>query len=283
MTGHIVVVGVGLIGGSLGLALRERHIAPVVGVGRADDLAKAERRGAIDRGTTDLLAALAGAETVVLATPIGQILADLDRLASLVGPGIVVTDVGSTKAEIVRAGDSRFPGGNFVGGHPLAGSERSGVEAARADLFTDATWVLTPTAQTRPDALEKVRSLAQRVGARVITLDPEAHDRAVAVTSHLPHFLAYALAALGGIRATDEPHLWDLAAGSWAGATRVAASPPALWREIALTNRAALLDALREFGDELSHLTVALETADGDALEAAFNRGYQAKRDAPLR
>lgn len=280
----VAIVGVGLIGGSLGMALRNRRLAArVVGVGRdAARLEKARALGAIDDAATDWAEGIAGADLVVLATPIQQILSDLERLRSHLGPGALVTDVGSTKAEIVRAGDAASGPGGFVGGHPMAGSERSGVEAATAELFIEAVWALTPSAQTEPAALARIRTMAQAVGARVITLDPEAHDQAVAVTSHLPHVLAYALAGLASETARRSPHLYDLAAGSFAGATRVAGSHPDLWRDIAVTNRDALGAALRAFRGELDAVLDALEAGDGDALHAHFLRGYEAKGNAPV-
>jgi prephenate dehydrogenase len=279
---RVAIVGVGLIGGSLGMALRERRLVhTVVGIGRnPNTLEKAVRLGAIDETATDLATGVRNADLIVLATPIGQILADLKRLSTLSIPGAVITDVGSTKGEIARAGDRLTPDGAFVPGHPMAGSERSGVEAARADLFTEATWALTPTSATNPQAFERVRDLAQAVGARTIVLDPEAHDRAVAVTSHLPHVLAYALAALAGEESEANPRLFDLAAGSFASATRVAASSPELWRDISLSNRDALLDSVRAYRRSLVEAEAALENADADALLALFQKGYAARRES---
>jgi len=279
---RVAIVGVGLIGGSLGMALKNRRLAQtVVGVGRETGrLEIARDLGAIDDLTTDLAAGVYQADLVVLATPVPQILADLPRLASLLSPGAIVTDVGSTKEQIVRAGDDALPAGAFVAGHPMAGSERSGVEAAHAELFIEATWALTPTAQTDENALARVRALAQAVGARTLVLDPNAHDRAVAVTSHLPHVLAYALAALAGEAAKSTPHLYDLAAGSFASATRVAGSSPDLWQGIALSNRDALADALRAFRSDLDATLAALESGDASALLEAFARGFDAKQSA---
>jgi prephenate dehydrogenase len=193
------------------------------------------------------------ADLIVLATPIPRILADLPRLAPLLSPGAVVTDVGSAKAQIARVGDEALPPGAWVPGHPMAGSERSGVEASEAGLFEGAVWALTPTGHTGGVALSRVRDLAEAVGARTVSLSPDAHDEAVAVTSHLPHVLAYALAAVAGERARTNPHLFDLAAGSFASATRVAQSSPELWQGIAQTNRAALADVLRELRAQLDN------------------------------
>ena len=277
---RVAIVGVGLIGGSLGMALRERRLASsVVGVGRnANTLQKAVGLGAIDAFVTDFAEGVQNADLVVLATPIGQILADTEKLPGSLSPGAIVTDVGSTKGEIAEAGD-RFLPGVFVPGHPMAGGERSGVEAARANLFEEATWAITPTPHTNPDALQTVRHLAQAVGARVITLSPQEHDEAVAATSHLPHVLAYALASVAGQKAARNAHVPDLAAGSFASGTRVAQSSPELWREIAFSNRAALADAVRACQAELSEVLAALEAGDGDALQAAFVRGHKARQN----
>lgn len=280
MFSRVAIVGVGLIGGSLGMALRAgRFSQQVVGVGRNPaTLEKAVGLRAIDTFTTDFAQGVSDADLVVLATPVGQILADLGRLAPLLKPGAVVTDVGSSKQDIAHAGDAHLPGGAFVAGHPMAGSERAGVEAARPDLFQEATWALTPTDRTDDKALQSVRRMAQALGARVLTLSAEEHDRCVAVTSHLPHVLAYALSAIAGEQAGTAPHLYDLAAGSFASGTRVAASPPELWHEIAMTNRNALAEAVRACRAELDLVLLALETGDSDALLAAFRRGNEARQ-----
>lgn len=279
---RVAIVGVGLIGGSLGMALKNRRLAQtVVGVGRERGrLETARGLGAIDDLTTDLAAGIYQADLVVLATPVPQILADLPRLAPLLSPGAIVTDVGSTKGQIARAGDDALPGSAFVAGHPMAGSERSGVEAGHAELFIEATWALTPTARTDPTALARVRALAQAVGARTLVLDPDAHDRAVALTSHLPHVLAYALAALAGEAAKSTPHLYDLAAGSFASATRVADSSPELWQGIAASNQEALASAIRAFRADLDITLAALESGDTNTLREQFARGHAAKQGA---
>lgn len=281
MISRLAIVGVGLIGGSAGLGARERQLAAhVVGVGpNLPTLEKARARGAVDSFSTNLAEGVARADLVLLAAPVPRILEQLRELAPLLAPGAAVTDAGSTKGEIARVGAEAL-GAAFVPGHPMAGSERSGVDAARGDLFLEATWALTPTPVSDPGAVERVRAFAQGLGARVLTLDPDAHDRAVAVTSHLPHVLAYALAALAGREAQETPHLFDLAAGSFASATRVAGSPPELWEGIALSNRDALLVALRGYVGELRAVEAALETGDGAALLDAFRRGGAAKGES---
>jgi len=279
----IAIVGVGLIGGSLGMAVHRKRLASsVIGVGRNPaPLAKALALGAVDAVTTDFEEGVRDADLIVLCTPIPKILSDLERLPALVRPETILTDVGSAKAEIAAAGDRAFPGGTFIPGHPMAGSERSGVEAARHDLFMEAVWAFTPTATTDPTALNRVRHLAQEVGARTITLAPDAHDRAVAVTSHLPHVLAYALAALATDQAKRNPQLLDLAAGSFASATRVAASSPEMWLDIVMTNRTAVLESLQAYRADLDAVADALERGDADTLLTLFQRGYTARTGNP--
>jgi prephenate dehydrogenase len=210
-----------------------------------------------------------------------QILLDITRLGPLLTSDAVVTDVGSTKAEIVACGEAHLPHA-FVGSHPMAGSERSGVDAARSSLFEEATWVLTPNERTPSQQVLRIRTLAQHLGARTVELSPESHDRAVAVTSHLPHVLAYALAALAGERAVEEPRLYDLAAGSFASATRVAFSSPELWRDISLSNAAALADAIRAYQDLLAKTLDALESRDAEGLFTAFASGYEARQQTEI-
>ncbi|HVK03383.1 MAG TPA: prephenate dehydrogenase/arogenate dehydrogenase family protein [Armatimonadaceae bacterium] len=276
----MAIVGVGLIGGSLGLALRERGAARrVVAIDRdAETRRIALARGAADAATDDLAGGIAGAELVVLATPVGVTLGLLPRVAAELAarPNVIVTDVGSVKGAVARAGASAFPQGGFVAGHPMAGSERSGVAAAAPDLFAGATWALTPTETTSPGDVARVAGLARAVGALPLLLDPEAHDAAVAVTSHLPHVLAYALGAVADEAARANPRLFDLAAGSFASATRVAASPPEMWQGIASQNRAALARALRAYVAELEAVRVALESGDDGALGARFAAGHDA-------
>lgn len=275
MFSRVAIVGVGLIGGSLGLAMRERGFAgTVVGVGRrVAVLQTACDLGAIDRGTPDLAAGVEDADLVVLATPIEQIRADLARLAPLLAPGAIVTDVGSVKRLIVEAGETYLPQ-NFVGSHPMAGSEKSGVEHARADLFEGATWAVTPTARTPLDFAAQVIALARAVGSNVLELPPDDHDRIVALTSHLPHVLAFALSAQGKDAAAHLPDLMRLAAGSWASATRVAHSSPQLWQEIAIANRSALLAALDDYVAELQQVRAALGDDEANSVLAAFERGH---------
>ncbi len=275
--GTVAIVGVGLIGGSLGMALKKRRLAQrVIGIGRsAERLEKAVALGAIDAGTTEMAEGLTEADVVVLCTTVGHIVGILQETLETVKPGAVVTDVGSTKGMIVaQAAGAPF----FVGGHPMAGSEQGGVEAATPLLFEEATWAITPTEETDPKALQTIEMLAREVGATTLTLTPEAHDAMLAVTSHLPHVLASSLMRQAAALQKTHPQTQQLTAGSFADATRVAASSPELWRDVCLTNKDALLTALRDFRSEMDVLEAAVVAGDAGRIEVFFAEGGQAKR-----
>lgn len=275
--GTVAIVGVGLLGGSLGMALRARKLAArVVGIGRdVEKLNRAVSLGAIDAATTDWESGIADADLVVLCTSVGHIIETVGAAVRQTKPGAVVTDVGSVKGAIVAAAaNAPF----FVGGHPMAGSEQTGVEAATETLFQDATWAMTPTPATDPQALQTVESLARAVGARPLTLAPDAHDAIVAVTSHLPHALSAALMRRAQASQNALPQTATMTAGSFADMTRIAASSPALWRDICLANRPALLSTLRAFQGDLDALAQAVEDADGAQVEAFFADAAAAKR-----
>ena len=274
--GVVAIIGVGLIGGSLGMALKRRKLAKtIIGVGRnADRLTKAVRLGAIDKYAMDFTEGCAGADVIVLCTPVSRIIADLPAVLDVAGPNTVVTDVGSVKSAIVEAagGDPRF-----IGSHPMAGSEANGVESSREDLFDEATWIVTPVATTSPKAVTTARNLGLAAGASVFSSTPEAHDSAVAVISHLPHIMATSLMLQAGDDARFMPSLPAMSAASFADATRVAASSPDLWRDICMTNRNAVLAALDGFADRLSQARAAIANGQGDALHAMFEAGRRAK------
>jgi prephenate dehydrogenase len=276
--GTVAILGVGLIGGSLGMALRARRLARrVIGIGRdRSRLETAIQLGAIDEATTDWRAGVGEAEIVVLGTTIGHILEMLPDVLASVQPGTLVTDVGSTKSAIVASAGGAA---RFVGGHPMAGSEKGGVEAAMPTLFQEATWALTPIANTDPAALRQAQMLAQEVGATTRVFTPEAHDAMVAITSHLPHVLASALMRLASDTQTHYPETSSLAAGSFADMTRVSASSPDLWRDVCLSNRDAVLHALAGYRAELDVLEAAVAAQDANAIESFFAQGAAAKRD----
>ncbi len=273
--GTVAIVGVGLIGGSVGQALRERNQAErVIGIGRdSARLAEARRLGAIDEGTTDPARGMAEAEVAVICTPVTRIVEDV-RAAVAAGPEeLLVTDAGSTKRAIVAAveGDRRSRQA-FVGAHPIAGSERKGCAHARGNLFDGRACVLTPTDRTPPDRLERARAFWRSIGCQLIELSPEAHDDALALTSHLPHVVAAALAGAVPVEALP------LAAGAYRDGTRVAGSDAALWAGIFLANRAPLLNALDTFESQLSQLKRALIEQDETAIQDWWNAARARRR-----
>jgi prephenate dehydrogenase len=275
----LVVVGVGLIGGSFALALRRAGaVGRVVGVGRRPQtLAEARRLGIIDEAAAGYEAA-SGADLVMLAMPVGQTRAVLRGLARHIGRGTVVTDAGSTKSDVVAAARDELGGAlsRFVPGHPVAGTEHSGPKAAFAELYRDRRVVLTPLPGTDKDALARVREAWEACGARVSELTPEAHDRVLAAVSHLPHLLAFALVDQVA-RSENAGELFSYAAGGFRDFTRIASSNAEMWRDICLANRAALLEELRGYGAHLEELRRALEAADGVAIEAVFARAREAR------
>jgi len=271
MFDRLVIVGPGLIGGSLGLAVREKGLARrIVGVGRRkESLALAVEIGAVDETSLDLEVAAAEADLVVLATGVEMIARQAAAVLPRMQKGAPLTDVGSAKAGICRAVETAFSASTaaarnirFVGGHPMAGSERRGIGSARADLFRDALCILTPTPATDPDGagLEIVRDLWEAVGCRVRVMTPEAHDRLIAQISHLPHAAAACL-----VNAASDEAL-DLAASGFVDTTRVASGEPAMWVEICLANREALLAALAAFGEQLNAFAEALKAGDAKTL-----------------
>jgi prephenate dehydrogenase len=272
----LTIVGVGLIGGSIGLAARRRGVAArVLGVGRQQArLDHARSLGAIDEGLLDLHAAVHQADITVFCTPVDRIAEQVLETAPGCGPGTLFTDAGSTKAAIVRAVEGRLPRGVcFVGSHPLAGSEKRGPDHADADLFAGRLTVVTRTAHTDPEALERTAAFWKALGAQVRVMDPDEHDRSLALTSHLPHLAAAALAGIlpAGLQA--------LTATGFRDATRVAAGDPALWTAIFVQNRAAVLDALRQLDERLGRFRQALEAGDVAALDSLLTQAKQV-RDA---
>ncbi|MGC8784860.1 MAG: prephenate dehydrogenase [Armatimonadota bacterium] len=263
---RLCIIGVGLIGGSLGMAVRQRELAHhVVGVGRnAERLQVALQAGAIDEATTSLQDGVTDADVVVVCTPVGLIVPTIRLFQQWLSPKCVVTDVGSVKSTIVQQATDLL-GERFVGGHPMAGSEQTGVHNARADLFEGTSWALTPTEKTSPHALQKVTALAQGVGAQVITADPNEHDRAVALTSHLPHALALAL-----VHVAENTPYPQLIGGSFRDGTRVAASSPELWRDIFLHNREHVLWAIDEFIGKLQEVRSAIADEDAETVQRLF-------------
>jgi prephenate dehydrogenase len=264
---RIAVVGVGLIGGSVGLTARERLGAEVAGYDpAAEALDAALEVGAIDRAAGDVAGALAGAEAAFVAAPVGVLPAVVREALAAAGDDCVVTDVGSTKRTVVDAvTDERF-----IGGHPLAGAANAGVRNARAELFDGATWYLTPTAGTRGTLYERLHRLLSGLGARPAALDAETHDRMLATVSHLPHVLANVLVAQAARARTEEGEPLPASGPSFRDITRVAGSNTAIWRDIYLANADALIEAIDDATGRLGAVRAALAGGDGEAI-AAWN------------
>ncbi|HLN29534.1 MAG TPA: prephenate dehydrogenase/arogenate dehydrogenase family protein [Gemmataceae bacterium] len=260
--GTLTIVGVGLIGGSIGLAAKRRGVARrILGVERHPScVAYALAKGAIDESSCNLTAAVLRAEVTVFCTPVDEIAQQVLAAASVCPADNLFIDTGSTKALITRTIESAAPTARFVGGHPLAGSEKQGVEHAEADLFENKLTIVTRTASTAPDALEQATRFWQLLGSSVRVMSPEEHDAALAFTSHLPHLLASALAGI-----LPAP-LNDLTASGFRDTTRIAAGDPGLWTAIFSHNRAAVLDALAVLSGRLECLRDCLSTSDWATL-----------------
>lgn len=274
------ILGTGLIGGSLAGALRKRMPAcTVVGFDRPNVLERAEARGLIDEKAASMGAAVAGADLVVLAFPPAKIVSAMEPLAPHLPEGAVVTDVASVKQAVVDQARDMLPDHvSFVGGHPMAGAESAGVDAADPILFENAAYVLTPTDDTPADAVSGVRAVVEAVGAAPVVLDPPTHDRIVARVSHLPQLLAVTLVQHADD--SDDDAL-ALAAGGFRDLTRIADSPFDLWREIIAGNQGSILDALADMTRRLQRLQRQVATGDMDALEDAFDGARAARADVP--
>jgi prephenate dehydrogenase len=280
LVGKLAVYGVGLIGGSFALALKAAGaVQHVVGVGRSrSNLDAALAAGAIDAIAADDREALAGADLVLLAMPVGQMAPVMRRIAPLLGAQTVVTDAGSTKRDVVALATEHLSAAlaRFIPAHPIAGAERSGAQAARADLFRDRHLILTPVAQNDPQAVALVRQAWEIAGMRVSSMDPQRHDEALAAVSHLPHVLSYALVHELAGRENAE-HLFALAAGGFRDFTRIAGSSPEMWRDICVSNRDLILDELGRYRAELERLAALLHAGDGAGLEALFSAARAAR------
>ena len=273
MIRRLSIIGLGLLGGSVAKATRAVSLArEIVGVGRRrESLEPALRDGVVDHVTTDLAVGVAGADLVLLATPVATLERQLPAVWQAAAPHALVTDVGSTKAGIVRAAEEldRARPLAFVGSHPMAGSNLAGYAVSRADLFNGATVILTPTDRTPLETVKRVTEFWEAMGGRVTVMDPATHDRAVAAISHLPHLVVDALVAA----VVDlDPRFLEVAARGFKDTTRIAASDPIVWREIFQQNREALGEALGTFRHALDRLERLLASGDDGAIEAALER-----------
>jgi prephenate dehydrogenase len=282
---RLAILGVGLLGGSIGLAVRSRLSGcKVAGYGhRRPALEAAIKMGAIDEAYEEPARAVREADCVILCTPVGRLTSLLNEIGPHLSPGTLVTDVGSTKRAVVSAAENTLPlGVHFVGSHPMAGSEKRGVEFAKADLFDKAVCITTPTPRTDPQALSLVESLWQTLGMRTTRLSPEEHDRILADVSHLPHVLAAALVEM------QEDAAFALCGKGFLDMTRIAGGDPGLWRDIFLDNRENVRQSLARLRAILKAFDQMLDTGTGEQLEAWLRsaaerreRMLQRRNDSP--
>lgn len=280
---RVAVIGIGLIGGSFALAAKRAGVVErVTGVARSETTRRgALELGAADEVTADAAQAVAGADLVYLAAPVDSICTSLRALGPSLSPGALITDAGSVKRAIMEAA-SALPGSvTFIGGHPMAGSEQKGISAARADLFEGSSYFLTTRSDSSPEDLERISALVSALGARPILVEAERHDRMVALSSHLPHLLSWALCGLLGY--LEDPHeLAPFVAGAWRDMTRIAGSSPEMWAEIFRANRGNVVELLERLGEELDQLGTALQAAEETDLAERLERARQLReRIAP--
>jgi prephenate dehydrogenase len=271
----ITIVGVGLLGGSLGLAIKKHRLAGEVAgyVRREASIIECKKAAAVDSCTTDLHEAVKDADLIILCTPLAQMLPLLKEMRPAIKRGAIITDVGSVKATVVKELESLVAkiGAHFVGSHPMAGAEKTGVAAARANLFENAVCVVTPTRKSSPAASRKIEQFWKAVGARVMRLAPELHDELVSRSSHLPHVVAATLAKL----VLDPKHPKSqplLCANGFRDTTRIASGSPEMWRDIAVANRKNLSKALGTFIRELKNFQNTLNRGDEKAAEKFFEQ-----------
>ena len=285
MIKKLVIFGVGLIGGSLALALkRANYCEQIVGCSRqVEGLQKAVELGVIDSYTLDPAQAVKGADMILLAVPMGAMASVLSSIKGHTEANAVITDAGSAKASVVAAAESVYGviPDNFVPGHPIAGAEKSGVEAALVDLYDDHKVIVTPLPQTSSDAEQRVIKMWEAAGAEVESMDVKKHDRVLAATSHLPHALAFALVDTLS-RSEVSEDIFHYAAGGFRDFTRIASSDPVMWRDICLENRQAILESIEAFQKNLSGLHDMVSGADSDGIMDMFTHAKSA-RDAYMK
>lgn len=278
----VCIIGTGLIGGSLALAIKQAGFCrEIVGAGRTEStLIKAVELGVIDRYDTSIVNAVADADIVVVSVPLGSMHTVFEQINAGRNEATIITDAGSAKQSVIEDAEAVFGAGfdNFVPGHPIAGTERSGVTAAFPELYRKRRVILTPTDSTSPAAVETVRAMWQAAGAEVETMSAEHHDLVLAGTSHLPHLLAFGLVdCLNNLEDIDE--IFRFAAGGFRDFTRIASSDPVMWRDICLSNREQVLAMMKRYRDEMEKMYKILEAGDGEQLREIFERAKKA-RDA---
>jgi len=276
----ICIYGVGLIGGSLARAYKSAHPnVEIMGAGRNEDkLQQAKDLGVIDSFNSDLSLALDGADLLVVAVPVGSIESAFEKLKPHLTESIIITDVGSTKGNVVTCAQKVLQqlAKNFVPGHPIAGIEKSGAEAAFAELFKQRRVILTPTENTDSNATKRITALWQACGAEVVEMSVEHHDEVLAATSHLPHMLAFSLVDTLS-KMNDKQEIFKYAAGGFRDFTRIASSSPEMWQDICLANSDALVEVIEKFQTDLTNLTKAIESGDSETILKLFSHAKTAR------
>ena len=276
----LCIIGVGLIGGSLARALKKvGAVGEVVGSGRnVSHLEIAKSLGVIDTVETDIALAVKGCDMVVVAVPLGAMQSVFEKIAPVITEDMIITDVGSAKASVIEAAKIAFNTlpKTFIPGHPIAGTEKSGVEASFPELYENRRVIITPLENSSNDAITKVRGMWQACGADVVETTVDHHDEVLAATSHLPHMLAFSLVdTLAKMDSKNE--IFDFAAGGFRDFTRIASSDPDMWRDICLSNGDALVTMIKKFSDDLQLLSKAIENNDSTYLEETFSRAKKAR------
>ena len=282
MIERLAIIGVGMIGASLALALKQaRAVNHVVGCGRNQlNLQKGVDLGVIDSYTASIAEAASSADVVVLATPLGAMKQVFEQIADIISEYTIITDTGSAKGSVIKVAQTVLGDkiSQFVPGHPIAGAEKSGVEAGLADLYQNRRVIITPLESTDPEAVAKIESMWQACGASIEYLGVEHHDKVLAATSHLPHMLAYGLVNyLSGLNDHDE--IFKYAAGGFRDFTRIASSDPVMWRDVCISNGEALLTLIEGYKNELDQVSVAIRDGDQERLLELFGKA-KSERDS---
>lgn len=271
---QMTILGVGLIGASLAQSCRQRKIVnTIVGFGRnAANLKKAQERSIIDSGSTDLKTAVEGSDLIVLCTPVGSLAERVREMIPFLQKGCIITDAGSVKGALVEEIDTLVPDSiYYVGAHPIAGGEKSGLEASSADLLTGAKCIITPTANTQAEALERVTEFWTGVGMQTLTMDAHEHDIVFGALSHLPHVIAYALMnTVANVKTESHGDILSMSGGGLRDITRIASSDPVMWRDICLKNKQPVVTLINQFQEALDNIKTLIEQDQADALQEAF-------------
>jgi cyclohexadieny/prephenate dehydrogenase len=272
----IALIGIGLIGSSLARVIRREGLAEHISVlsRRSETLARAKELKLGDSYSTDMVEAVKGADLVIVSVPVGSSGAVAEAIASSLKPGAVVTDVGSTKASVIAQMQPHIPAGvHFIPGHPLAGTEKSGPDAGFAELFQNRWCILTPPEGTEPKEIAKLTRFWEACGSHVDTMDPQHHDRVLAIVSHLPHLIAYNIVGTADdLELVTQSEVIKYSATGFRDFTRLAASDPEMWRDVCLNNREAILEMLSRFSEDLASLQRSIRWGDGEALFNLFTR-----------